>query len=169
MKIAEKSRKDLILGILLALAVVGIGILIYLWQVQVGEVSARKADVTKAENTIKSLKKQLTSQSIAKEAASQDNDQQVTTQPQVDSDEVLIKKTVTAHAHLRLGSETNVITVQQVKQDNNFARASVSTGEIGGYACVLKKADGIWLILFCGQGLPLQSELDQWGVPASML
>lgn len=85
-------------------------------------------------------------------------------------DEDAVIAAAKAHAHAPKNNEKDDVKITVAKLEASFARVSVSVeGAMGGYSCTLKKVDGIWLVLFCGQSAPLQDELDKYGVPASVI
>ena len=154
------------------LALVSTGVFFYLWQAKSGEAITTKEQADAANSEISDLKKQLANVAKADTAKNTPgpNGTDTPSQPvqSPSSEELFIKNTVAAYVHAQVGSEAAVLDVKITKQSGNFARVSVSTGE-AGYACVLKKSDNIWIIIFCGQARPLQNDLERWGVPANML
>lgn len=164
------AKTKTIFGVLIGVCVLALasaGVFLYLWQAKSGEVVTAKEQADAAKSETSDLKKRLAD--TAKDA-SEPNDTVAPDQSvqSPNSDELFIKNTVAAYAHAQVGSEAATLDVKIVKQSGNFARVSVSTGETG-YACVLKKSDKIWIVIFCGQARPLQDELNRWGVPESML
>lgn len=177
---ANKSKMPIILGSCLGMAVLLAGVFFYLWMSQSSEVSRLKEVETSNRQKIESLQGQVSEIVSDNKADSEDKTDTATPDPETsndgstsssDADETKsIIEMTSAHAHARVGSENAKLNIQIVKKQPSFARVSVMVEEgVGGYACVLKKSDNIWLVLFCGQGAPLQSELDQWGVPASII
>ena len=89
--------------------------------------------------------------------------------PKADENDSIVAA-VGAYAHTRVDGQNAKLGMQVTKKELPFARVIVTPEEgVGGYACVLKQSDTIWVVLFCGQGVPLQSDLDTWGVPATMV
>ena len=169
----------MVLGALLALAVIVAGITTYLWREQARTVGRLEESARNSDQKVESLENQL--QETTKDTEKTDevaedmpaetpvgSDKSVSSS---DADETKsIIETTGAYARARVGSENAKLNITIMKKQPSFARVSVMDTEgVGGYACVLKKSDDIWLVLFCGQGVPLQSELDQWAVPASII
>ncbi len=165
----KHSRAFSFVSVLFLLTLLGAGVMAYLWYNQ-------KADVDQLNNEVASAKSgQVTLQAqidkLKKQNANLGNAvvDTVANGTTVKSDDDVIKATVTARAHARKDGADDKITITYVKKELPFARAGVSVEPAGGYACWLKKADDIWIILFCGQAPPLQAELDSWGVPNTIL
>jgi len=162
------NKPVIILSVLLGLAVVVAGVFAYLWMDQSSKATTLQETVSSNSKEIESLKKQA-SDSAAEvsdtPAAVSDKTQSVSS----DDDGKSIVEMVGAYAHTRVSDAHAKLSIQVTKKELPFARVSVSTEEGTGYACVLKKSDNLWVVLFCGQGTPLQSDLDAWGVPASIM
>ena len=101
--------------------------------------------------------------------AADETDQKPAEAPVVKDEDAVIAA-AKAYAHAPKNNEKDDVKITVAKLETSFARVSVSVeGAMGGYSCTLKKVDGIWLVLFCGQSAPLQDELDKYGVPASVI
>lgn len=167
-----KSRKSkitvkrLALGLAVFFLVVASGVFAYFWQHQAAQTEVQRKAAQSAQSDLKSLKIQLSKLESAQKDETKDATEPSAPAKSNDSD--LIVATVGAYSHAHKATENAKLNIEVVKTELPFARARVMTDD-GGYACVLKKADNIWLIVFCGQGTPLQDELDVWGVPDSML
>lgn len=157
-----------IVSVLLGLAIIAAGVFAYLWMHQSSEATSLRETVSGNSKEIELLKKQ-TSDSTAEISDKPNSNPSGETQPAPNDDSTSIVQMVGAYAHARTGDENAKLTIAVTKKQLPFTRVSVGSEEGGGYACVLKKSDNLWIVLFCGQGVPMQSDLDQWGVPASMV
>lgn len=121
-----------------------------------------------AKSEVASLKDQVQKIKDKAPASQPPNDSDPVDAPLTDDESIVA--VVMAYAHLREGSENARLNIQVSKKVQSFVRAGLMSDEgTGGYACVLKKSDGLWVVLFCGQGTSLQDELDAWGVPGEVL
>lgn len=84
-----------------------------------------------------------------------------------DTDEDQIINTAIGWGTARESAKNAKLTVNITKKQLPFADVSIGTEEGTGYGCTLKKSNNVWLVLFCGQGVPSQAVLDEWGIPAS--
>ncbi len=163
----QQSKKPnalvLALGLLLCIALVTAGVFFFLWTGESKNAADLQSSLDTSNQQIESLNEQLANASSTPEPAAP-----TSPMPVVDED-TAITDAVGAYVHTQVVSEHDELTMQVSKKESPFARVLVSASDGGGYACVLKQSDGIWVVLFCGQGVPLQSELDQWGVPDSVL
>lgn len=147
-------------------ALVLAGVFLFLWQSQKSATNAKQASIDATQTEMADLKKRLTE--LKSDLAKQTNPTPKTEPEPVVDDEAQIKHATKAYVHAQVGSESATLSVNLTKRLDNFARVSVSTGEVG-YACVLKKSDQIWLVIFCGQSSPVQDELNRWGVPLKIV
>lgn len=157
------AKKPTIWIVLFIVVLVIAAVMAYLWWQAANDATMQRQAAAHAKTVAK-----------ATDAQQIDKDTPATVDPAktgaVDDDDAAIIAMTGAYAHSMKGSETAKYNIAIVKKELPFARTTVNgVDEIGGYTCVLKKTDGIWLILFCGQSSPLQEELDKWGVPASIL
>lgn len=166
---AKSSKKVLyLMALLLTGLIVIVGILFYFWMNESKEVDRLQESLATSNQKIEALSRSVGDNGAINDGSSSASD--VLDQAVVsDSDNNAIIKMTSAQAHARVDSETAKLTIVIAKKELPFARVSVSTEEAGGYTCVLKKVDDVWVVLFCGQSPPLQEELDQWGVPDSMI
>ncbi|MGB4768288.1 MAG: hypothetical protein WBP22_03450 [Candidatus Saccharimonas sp.] len=84
-----------------------------------------------------------------------------------DTDEDQIINTAIGWGTARESTKSAKLTVNITKKQLPFADVSIGTEEGTGYGCTLKKSNNVWLVLFCGQSVPSQAVLDEWGIPAS--
>ena len=161
---AKDSKASLYLGVALGVSVVIIGVLLYLWMNTSQEVSRLESSLASANKQIETLSKDG---SMPSGEDDEKTSEEVKDEPSSDSDAVI--KMTDAYARTRIDAQNAKLVITIAKQEANFARVLVNTEDVGGYTCVLKKVDAIWVVLFCGQSPPLQDELDQWGVPESIL
>jgi cytoskeletal protein RodZ len=162
------SKQTVALVIVALLGLVGSGVFGYLWFTQKSQVNEQHKRVASADSEVASLKKQL-QDTQAKDSEKPETITDTAAASAVTSSENdSVTAMVQAYAHLPKGAETSKLDIKVTKQEIPFARATVMT-EDGGYACVLKKSDTLWVVLYCGQDTPLQDQLDIWGVPPSMI
>lgn len=107
-------------------------------------------------------------------AQSKDDSSSDTTEPanpdapvSTDADQDQIINTAIGWGTARESAKSAKLTVNITKKQLPFADVSIGTDEGTGYACTLKKSNNVWLVLFCGQSVPSQAVLDEWGIPAS--
>lgn len=168
-EVKNVDTKVRVLMVVIAVGVIAAGICGYLWFQQ-------SKEVDRLQTSLDTSNRQLAALGVASDEASPGTDGDTTAPtpaeqpPTVADDNKAIIDGVAAYAHAKVGAEHAVLSIQITKKESPFARVAVNGEEDGfGYACVLKQVDGLWVVLFCGQSAPLQSELDQWGVPASIL
>lgn len=159
----EHDRLTLVLGVLLALALLGCAVLGYLLFQQSNETTRLQTSADATTREIAALKSEV------KATDTKADDSSTTSTEPSEDDSSLIINTVGAYAHTRVSDAHAKLSIKLTKKELPFARVAVSGDEGTGYACVLKKSDAIWIVLFCGQGAPLKSDLDQWGVPDSII
>lgn len=154
------SKLPWILLVVLALVLGGIIIwLVMQLQSSNSKLSSTESDLATAKSA---------SASDADSATEPDNSTSSDAPVTNDNDQDTVVNTTIAWITAQKGGDKEKVTVSVTKKELPFARVAVAAEE-GGYACVLKKSNDIWLIVFCGQDSPLQDELDRWGVPTSML
>ncbi len=160
----KSSKKALVLALLLGIAVLISGVFLYLWMNESSETSRLEKSLAESNQQVETLSQKVqTTSDDAK--VTPDNETTAT-----DDESEAIVKAVGAYAHARVAGAEADLSIQIVKKELPFVRVAVNLKEeMGGYSCVLKQPDGLWVVLFCGQSPPLQSELDQWGVPESIL
>ncbi len=166
-------RKPVVLSIVLIL-LVAVGVIASLWQRAADEAAAQR-------KATEILVAKVTSLEAAQQRVASPDEAITTTKPEqtnssgtqngTSSGVTTSSPVATAIAYSRAqhGSENATLNGTVVKQSGAFARVGITTDSTGGYACVLKQSDGIWLVIFCGQAAPLPNQLAPWGVPADML
>lgn len=157
------KRIAVALSIVGLLAILAAGVFAYLWMGQFRESERLQKSVDASAQEMEAMNMQMKAETETSRVDGKDDPQ-----PAADDDKEQIIEMVGAYAHARVGDENAKLTITISKKQLPFARVSVGSEEGGGYACVLKKSDNVWIVVFCGQGVPMQSELDQWGVPASI-
>ena len=156
----KHSRAFSFVSVLFLLAILGVGVMAYLWYDQKAAVESMQAEVDAAETTVSNLRTQLG------KANDSDPNGSVSSGPLQLSDDDEIKREVVAYNHAYVAAEKTQYTVNVTKKEGAFAWASFGTvPPEGGAKCLLKKVDGLWVILYCGQDTMFQAELDKWGVP----
>lgn len=156
----KHSKAFSFVSVLFLLAILGVGVMAYLWYDQKAAVESMQAEVDAAETTVSNLRTQLG------KVNNSDPNGSVSSGPQQLSDDDEIKREVIAYNHAYVAAEKTQYTVNVTKKEGAFAWASFGTvPPEGGAKCLLKKVDGLWVILYCGQDTMSQVELDKWGVP----
>ena len=159
----ETHKLTLVLSVLLALALLGCAVLGYLLLRQSDETARLQTTIDTNTREIETLKAET------KDTGKRTDDTSAAAMDHPEDDSTVIITTVGAYSHSRVSDEHAKLSIKVTKKELPFARVAVSGDEGTGYACVLKKSDDIWIVLFCGQGAPLKSDLDQWGVPDSII
>jgi hypothetical protein len=72
------------------------------------------------------------------------------------------KAYIEADVHVTPGSNTYKLS----KEQGTFARVAVGTNDGGGYAAILKKVYGTWVVVTTGQDLPGKATGEKYGLPA---
>lgn len=165
----KPSKAVITLSILLALAVIAAILFAILWQDKSTQAAELRENQTTSTKEINDLKQQLEGATASEQPTDNLTGSMDPSIPVTNTDDASIRAVVVAYAHAAKGSETATFTVNSIKKDANFARATVSTVDGPGFFCITKKVDELWLVLYCGQANPMQSELDRWGIPDSML
>lgn len=73
---------------------------------------------------------------------------------QIVSDADAIVAAVRAHVEADVSIAPNTITYSLSKQQDNFAKVTISAPEGGGFYAYAKKVYGIWTVIVTGQDLP---------------
>lgn len=154
-----------VLSVVVVLALVAAGMAVYFWRQAVHEVAVERKAADAASAKVTSLEalqdKQATNEAQTPPSPENEN------VPSGDGASAV--QTVVAYARAQQGGENATVNATLVKELDNFARVSVMSEGAGGYTCVLKRSEGIWLIVFCGQSAPLPDVLALWSVPDTML
>lgn len=158
--VKKHSKALSFVSILFLLMLLAAGVMTYLWYDQKSQVDSLRADVEAAEKTAADLRENATKV---------DNPDEPVAVEMTDDDQ--IKEATITYQHTFKATEKTQYAVTITKKEAEFARVSFAPipSEGGGAACLLKKVDGTWLVLFCGQSTPEQSELDKWGVPKTFM
>ncbi len=165
----KHSRAFSFVSMLFLVMLLVAGIMSYLWYGQSQQASGYQNDISSLRKETESLR--TTIAALKKQNANLGDAvvDQVANGTATQTDDEAIRAVVGARVHAYKDGADDKFTITYVKKEVPFARVGVSVEPAGGYACWLKKADDIWLVLFCGQAPPLQAELDIWGVPSSIL
>ena len=154
---------------LAVLALVGLGALAYwFWndaQTAKSELDSTKQQLTSAQASLK--KAQVDAASNKKTNTAGATNTAPTTV--VKSEDEQIQAAALAYQHAGKGTETAKYTVTVTKKELPFARVNMASAEGPGFYCILKKADGLWMPLVCGQGAPGEMDIARWGIPGSMV
>lgn len=155
----KHSRAFSFVSVLFLLALLGAGVLAYMWYNQMAEVTSLNTELTQAKSDQDILKKQVAD-------LKKDGSAVPVTETVAKSDDDMIKEAVAVYNHAYQGNEKTKYNVTVTKKDTSFAHTSVnSSSEGSGFACWLKKVDGAWLVLVCGQDNPSQEQINRWGIP----
>ena len=89
------------------------------------------------------------------------------------TDKEHVTEVVTAYAHAYKAWEKSSVAVDTANINDSSVAALVSfttTEPDGGMGCIVKKipADNTWVVISCGQGLPDQVVLDNFGIPSNV-
>ena len=156
----KHSKAFSFVSVLFLLMLLVAGVMTYLWYDQKTRVEGLESEIDGAEQTVTSLRSELT------KASGANPDTSVASPAPVKTDEELIKQAVTAYHHAYKGAENEKYTIGVTKKDNSFAWAGISSiPPEGGAKCILKKVDNTWVVLLCGQSAPSQDDIDRWGIP----
>lgn len=148
------------LGGLVVVLLAGLGALAY-WQ-------WAEADTAKKE--LSSTQGQLvTAQADLAKAKSVDakNDNDANIVDPVKKDDVLVKEVVAAEMRAQVANKDKKIDVTVKKMNSEFAHTTLFEGGEGGTLhYILKKVDGIWVVIYDGIVAPEQNIVDLYGIPS---
>lgn len=164
------SRAFSFVSMLFLLALLAAGVMTYLWYNQKTQSDSLGSDISNARATESTLRAQI--DKLKKQNANLGNavvDQVANGDGGQQTDDDRIKAVVSAWIKGHKDGADDQFSFNYIKKEAPFARAGVSLQPSGEYSCWLKKSEDVWLVLFCGQAPPQQSELDIWGVPNSIL
>lgn len=165
----KHSRAFSFVSMLFLLALLAAGVMTYLWYNQKTQVDSLNADLRSLKSTETSLRSQI--DKLKKQNANLGNAvvDQVANGDESLSDAEQIKKLVVAHEHARVAAVDAQYTVGEPSIQGDFAKVGMSSPDGPGWRCLVKKVDGMWVILACGQQDPAENDLKAWGVPAGFL
>lgn len=151
------SKAFSFVSMLLLLAILGAGVLGYLWYEQDQQLASLKDEVGNSKATIADLRSELGK-----------NNETPVEEPVVTGtdDKSLIIETVTARAKAPVSAKDSKATVNIMKQGSEFAYTNVGFEGGGGAAYILKKVDDTWTIIFSGQDVVPESVVETFGIPA---
>lgn len=158
----KHSRAFSFVSVLFLLMLLVAGIMTYLWYNQAADVDSLKSELSQAKSEQDVLRKQVAD--LKKDEPLAPGTEAVTK-----SDDDLIKEATGAYKHAQKFGANTKLTFSGIQKNLPFAKVSVAVEGSGGYACWLKKSDNVWVVMFCGQQLPEQEDLDTWGMPAGIL
>lgn len=151
--VEKKSKTGLILGILLALALVACAVLGWLWYDQMTQNSELEAKVTTAENNVKAVSESL----AAVEANIADQDEKLS-----ESDAIVAVALAYARAPVNLADTE--FSAEVKKRIDDFAGVDV-TSDNGGFGMILKMVDDEWVVINATQDGPSEDEVKLYGIP----
>ncbi len=158
---AKHSKALSFVSVLFLLMLLVAGVMTYMWYDQKSQAESLTEDISASETVIENLKSRM------------NNDVGLTPEPvpsNVKSDDDMIQDAVVIYNHAFTASEKTEYEVAVSKKDGVFAIAKLSEkSSAAGATCILKKVDGSWLVIYCGQSAPLQVELDARGVPKTFM
>jgi hypothetical protein len=162
----KRRRAFSFVGVLFLLALLGVGIMTYLWYDQKTAVDAKLDELNASTQTITTLNAEL--QKLKKAADK--------------SDDELIGETCIAYVasftHSRAISsgtftitQKNPPTITIVKKEPPFALVRLEYPEVTPSRCVVKKTNGIWIPYYSGTGVSSATEdtLNSIDMPDSLL
>lgn len=94
----------------------------------------------------------------------------VATPQKTDKEQVAAVVTAYAHAYKAWDKSSIAVDTSNVKETTDVALVPfTATNPNGSLGCIVKKiaADDTWVVLNCGQGLPGQTVLDDFGIPSN--
>lgn len=155
----KHSRAFSFVSILFLLTLLGAGVMTYMWYNQSADIESLNREITQAKAEQETLKNQVSELRKA-------NGAEVVVEAVTETDDDMIKAEVVSYNQAFKDSEDKQFTVAVTKKTGLFAWASYGLvqSESGG-KCLLKKVDTNWVVLYCGQNTPPQTDLDSWGVP----
>lgn len=150
--VEKKSKTGLILGILLALALVACAVLAWLWYDQMTQNAELETKVTTAENNVKAVSESL----AAVEANIADQEKST------DSDAIVAA--ALAYARAPVGSADGEFNAEVKKRIGDFAGVDV-TSDTGGFGMILKSVDDQWVVINATQDGPSEDDVKFYGIP----
>lgn len=146
----KKSKTGLILGILLALALIGCAVLGWMWYSQTTQTSSLEEDLRQANAKNDQLVLAQQGQAVAEAE-----------QP-TESDAIIAA--ALAYASAPVSSADTKFTAEIKKQVDDFAGVSVSSDE-SGFGVILKLVNEKWVVVDSGQGAPDEAAVEMYGIP----
>lgn len=111
-----------------------------------------KTDAAKLRDEVQSLKAKAMDNAATEEVVEK-------------TDKELVADTVTATLHAPVENKSAKVAVNVMKNSKEFAYASAGFEEGGGAAYILKKVDGLWIIVFKGQDVVSDEIVKEFGIP----
>ncbi len=153
-----------LLSILLAVIIIaGLAVFAYM---QFNDLRKGNEEKDALRSQVSSLQSQLNQLQNKSDEATKDDAEAVAA-----TDDKAIIDTAVAYAHAEKDGANRQVMVSIDKKELPFARAQVGIAGGGGYACIFKKADNVWLRLYCSQSeteFTMQQD-EIYGVPESII
>lgn len=155
----KKNKAPIVLGTLLVLALIGAGVLGWLWTQESARADTAESSLASANQEVRQLKAKASVDT--KEPSESDTIVEADT---TDSEEVV----AAALAYAKAEKQVSGVTAKLAVQSGDFARVTIST--VGaGYSVILKKSDTQWVVITSGQAAPEQEVIDRYGIPMSVI
>lgn len=164
-KSKKTSRSVTVLALLFVLALVAAGAFGYMWYNSEQSVKSAQDVMAEQGKQIAELRNQV-DQSDDEQSADPDENVEETT-----TDEQAIIDMATLYTTKIMVSDLESVTDYSYTISNStdeFASVSVNHSGAGGFAMLLKKADGQWVVIHSGHQID-QETLDRYGVPPSFM
>lgn len=157
---SNKSKIWVIVAILATAAIVGGGV--YYSQNKQGEQA--KSDLQDQIDTLRSKLAAVPTPSPTPSATSKPIPTVAPTPTPATTDATIAKNTAIADAETVVGV-TGVTATISATSGSNFSKVNVAINP-GGYSAILKKVNGIWVVVTKGQAMPSKAEGTKYGLPA---
>lgn len=157
--VKKHSRAFSFVSILFLLALLGAGVMTYLWYDQVAQVNNLNQEVAQLKTDLETLQTRLNTV-----------DSRSSVLDVAPSDEELIRQSLTSYYHSidkeNTGAKVDVLINKQIEE---FANVTLRVDGSYRSGCILKKSSLMWTVLYCGTGAPQSSDVERWGAPETVI
>ncbi|MBP7760702.1 hypothetical protein KA093_02810 [Candidatus Saccharibacteria bacterium] len=166
----KHSRAFSFVSVLFLLTLLGAGIMTYLWYNQKADVDQLNSEITSAKSSQTVLQAQI--DKLKKQNANLGNavvDTVANGNTSTDDEQIIAATKAYSHAQSSIGSAS--VSVNVNKKQGEFARSGVTVDNSYGFACVLKKADNIWIVIYCAQSATETTKQlnQQFAIPTAII
>ena len=155
----KKSKATGALAVLLLLALVGAGILGWLWYQESVNTKTTRDNLATAEKKVAQLERAATET----ESKSSESDLEINA---TSTESEMIVASALAYANAE--KDASGVNAKLEKQVGDFARVSITTSG-PGYAVLVKKSNDIWVVITSAQGPLPQEVIDRYGIPEEVM